>query len=261
MFKNLSLSRPLAVIDLETTGTDVRTDRIVEIAVIKFWPDGRVDPRCRRIRPGLPIPPEATAVHGIRNEDVANEPSFEQVASGLLEFLDGCDLCGFNLKRFDLKLLVVELDRCGKYLSLEGRSLIDPLEIYHEREKRDLTAAVRFYCNHEHEGAHGACSDAEVTAEILDAMLGRYSDLPRCVQEIHDVYHDRRSADLEGKFVWIDDRLVCNFGKHKGRNLKELVTEVPDYLRWMLSGNFMEDTKDIVRQALAGDLRRSNSAA
>ncbi len=159
MFKNLVLSRPLAFIDLETTGTDVQTDRIVEIGVLKVFPDGRKDARCRRINPGIPIPESATAIHGITDSDVAGEPTFEVVALRLLKFLDGCDLCGFNLKRFDLKLLIAEFNRIGCDFPRDGRSIIDPLEIYHDRERRDLSTAVQFYCGRDHEGAHCASAD------------------------------------------------------------------------------------------------------
>src|SRR5690242_8632899 len=145
MLLNITLEKPLAVIDLETTGTDPQNDRIVEISILKILPDGRRRHRTRRLNPGIPIPPAATAVHGITDADVAGEPRFEQVAQGLLDFLDGCDLCGFNLKRFDLRVLYCEFARAGRRLPLEGRALVDPMEIFHRREPRDLNAAVRTY--------------------------------------------------------------------------------------------------------------------
>ena len=250
MFKNLVLNRPLAVIDLETTGTDAQTDRIVEIGVVKIFPDGQRDVRCRRINPGIPIPESATAFHGITDSDVAGEPRLELVALGLLKFLDGCDLCGFNLKRFDLKVLIAEFSRIDRHFPLDGRRLIDPLEIYHDRERRDLSAAVRFYCGRDHDGAHSASADVQVTAEILDAMLERYPDLPRSVEELHDLYRDQRSVDLDGKFIRVDSRIVFNFGKYRGRRLDDVARESPDYIHWMLGGNFMDETKEIARGAL-----------
>jgi len=250
MFKNLVLNRPLAVIDLETTGTDAQTDRIVEIGVLKIFPDGQKDVRCRRINPGIPIPESATAIHGITDSDVAGEPRFEVVALRLLKFLDGCDLCGFNLKRFDLRMLAAEFNRIGRDLPMDARSIIDPLEIYHDRERRDLSAASRFYCGRDHEGPHSASADVQATAEILDAMLERYPDLPRSVEELHDLYRDQRSVDLDGKFIKVDSRIVFNFGKYRGRRLDEIAAESPNYLNWMLDGSFMEDTKEIVRGAL-----------
>ncbi len=251
MFKNLVIRRPLAVIDVETTGTDVRTDRIVEIAVLKFLPDGSRRPRCRRVNPGIPIPEAATAIHGIRDEDVQGEPRFDQIAARLVRFLDNCDLCGFNLKRFDLKLILAELERSGQRLELDGRSIIDPLQIYHDRERRDLAAAVRFYCGREHADAHGASADAMAAAEVLDAMLVRYSDLPKAVEDLQAILRDDRVVDLDGKLLKEGNYVVLNFGKHKGRTLDDLARQHPDYLEWMLGGSFHEDTKTYVRSALA----------
>jgi DNA polymerase-3 subunit epsilon len=147
MFKNLVLEKPLAIVDLETTGTDPQSDRIVEIGILKVRPDGRRSRRILRLNPGVPIPPSATEVHGITDEDVADGPRFADVAADLLAFLEGCDLCGFNLKRFDLRMLHAEFIRVGKPLSLQGRAVVDALEIFFAYEKRDLTAAVRFYCD------------------------------------------------------------------------------------------------------------------
>jgi DNA polymerase-3 subunit epsilon len=201
MFKNLVLEKPLAIIDLETTGTDPQSDRIVEIGLLRVTPDGR---RCRRVfrlNPGVPIPPAATEVHGITDEDVAEEPRFADVAADLLVLLDGCDLCGFNLKRFDLRVLHVEFARAGKALSLQGRAIVDALEIFFAHEKRDLTAAVRFYCNREHENAHSAGADAMATAEVLDAMLARYQNLPRTAAGLHQHFKDPNAVDSNGCFV------------------------------------------------------------
>lgn len=250
MFQNLTLTRPLVVIDLETTGTDTQTDRIVEIGVVKVFPDGRRDARCRRVNPRMPISAAASAIHGIYDADVADQPCFGQIAAGLLAFLEGSDLCGFNLKRFDLKVLVAEFDRVGRRLSLDGRSLIDPLEIFHDKERRDLSAAVRFYCGHDHSGAHRAADDVQATSEVLDAMLDRYPDLPRLVEQLDVAYRDPRAADLDGRFTRDGDRLFFNFGKHRGRSLDEIVLEAPDYLQWMLGGCFLKDTKCLVRDAL-----------
>jgi DNA polymerase III subunit epsilon len=258
VFKNLLLNRPLAVIDLETTGTDPKTDRIIEIAVVKILPDGSRDDRCRRVNPGVPIPEAATKIHGITDSDVKDEPGFDILAPRLAKFLDGCDLCGFNLKRFDLRLLIAEFDRAGNRFPLQGRKIVDPLEIYHGRERRDLSAAVRFYCGKEHEGAHGASADVHATLEILDAMLDRYPDLPRSVDELHDVLRGERAADLDGKFIMSDGRVVFNFGKYKGRRLDDVAREYPDYINWMLGQSFLEDTEELVLEA---QHRISNSGA
>src|SRR5262245_18605206 len=146
MLKNIRLERPLAVIDLETTGTDTKLDRIIEVSVLKLGPGGEVDHRTRRVNPGVPIPPEATAIHGITDDDVAEMPSFRGIAPSLNRFLDGCDLAGFNVLNYDLKLLVTEYNRAGQAFSLAGRKVLDACKIYHKREPRDLSAAYRFYC-------------------------------------------------------------------------------------------------------------------
>ena len=151
MFKNLVLEKPLAIIDLETTGTDPQTDRIVEIGILKVLPDGKRSRHIQRLNPGVPIPPAATEVHGITDEDVGNQPLFAGVAADLLTFLDGCDLAGFNLKRFDLRVLHAEFVRVGLLLNLSGRAVMDALEIFFAYQKRDLTAALRFYCGRDHE--------------------------------------------------------------------------------------------------------------
>src|SRR6266851_829664 len=151
MFKHLVLHKPLAILDLETTGTDPQNDRIVEIGILKALPDGRHQHYNRRVNPGIPIPSEAKAVHGITDADVADELRFEQLAPDLRAFLDDCDLCGFNLNRFDLRFLDVEFNRASQPLTLEGRAILDPMEIFHAREPRDLSAAVRYYCGREHE--------------------------------------------------------------------------------------------------------------
>jgi DNA polymerase III subunit epsilon len=249
MFKNLLLNRPLAVVDLETTGTDPKTDRIVEIAVVRIFPDGSKDDRCRRVNPGVPIPEAATTIHGITDADVKDEPGFDILAPRLAKFLDGCDLCGFNLKRFDLRVLIAEFDRAGHHFPFQGRKIVDPLKIFHDRERRDLSAALRFYCGREHEGAHGASADVQATLEILDAMLDRYPDLPRSVDELHDVLRDQRFADLDGKFNLIGGRVIFNFGKYKGRHLDQVAQEFPSYMDWMLAQSFLDDAKELVMEA------------
>jgi DNA polymerase-3 subunit epsilon len=145
MFRNIQLSRPLAILDLETTGTDAKEARIVEISILKLSPDGSRDMRTRRVNPGVPIPPESSAVHGITDADVADAPRFDRIAGGMIDFLDGCDLCGFNLRRYDLRVLCAELRRVERTLPICGRSVVDALQIFHTREKRDLSAAFKFY--------------------------------------------------------------------------------------------------------------------
>jgi DNA polymerase III subunit epsilon len=256
MFKNLYLERPLAVLDLETTGTDPAVDRIVEISILKVLPagGGLIQPGRRQItlrcNPGVPIPPEATACHHITDEDVANEPPFRSVAMRLLRFLEGCDLCGFNIRRFDLPLLVTEFDRAGFAMNLEGRKVVDPYLIYLEREKRDLTAAVAFYCGRAHEGAHGAAADVQATVDVLDAQIAHYEDLPTHVDSLHEAQTDPDALDMGGKFRVSNGGTVFTFGKYAGQFLEDIAQTKPDYVQWMLNQSFLPDAKAIVRQAL-----------
>ena len=227
MFKNLVLQRPLAVLDVETTGTDTQQDRIIEIAIVRILPNGKRARVTRRINPEVPIPASATEVHGITDADVAGEPTFAEVASELLAFLDGCDLCGFNLKRFDLRMLHLEFGRAGLELPLTGRAILDVMEIFHTYEKRDLAAAVRFYCARDHEGAHAAGADVMATAEVLDAMLARYEDLPRTTDELHQYFRDPNAADSSGYFVRLEGRVQFTFGKHRGQPLDVVARPSP----------------------------------
>ncbi|AGA26823.1 DNA polymerase III epsilon subunit-like 3'-5' exonuclease [Singulisphaera acidiphila DSM 18658] len=251
MLKNIRLERPLAVIDLETTGIDTKIDRIIEISVLKLAPGGDVDHRTRRVNPGVPIPPEATAIHGITDDDVAEMPSFRGIAPSLTKFLDGCDLAGFNVLNYDLKLLVAEYNRVGLGFSVAGRKVIDTCRIYHQREPRDLTAAFRFYCGLDHEGAHGAAADVLATAAILDAQVARYRDLPRTVEGLHGHCNDPDAMDMGGMFGKDEDgAIVLIRGKYKGRSLNEIARAKPDYLEWMQREDFFDDTKRIALEAL-----------
>jgi DNA polymerase-3 subunit epsilon len=251
MFKNLVLQKPLALIDLETTGTDPQKDRIVEIAILIFCPNGRPTRHVERLHPGMPIPPAATAIHGITDKHVADKPRFKEVAGKLLALLADCDFCGFNLKKFDLRMLYAEFARAGKSLPLENRAIVDPLEIFFAYEKRDLAAAVRFYCGRDHEDAHSAAADVQATAEVLDAMLGRYGDLPRTVAGLHQQFKDPNALDANGSFVRVNGEVQFAFGKYRGQSLRAVAREKPDYLQWMLTQDFFDDAKALVRQALA----------
>ncbi len=252
----LQLTRPLAFFDLETTGVNTRSDRIVEIAVLKYLPRGTVRSFEYRINPEIPIPSEASKIHGIRDEDVALAPTFAQVADRLIAFLDGCDLSGFNLRRYDLPLLQQELQRCSKTLPMEGCHIIDVQTIFHIREPRDLSAALRFYCGREHTGAHGAMADVRATADILAAQLERYEDLPRDIPALEDAVHpkDPSWVDAEGKLVWEGNNVIIAFGKYHGTSLKKIVDRDRDYLQWILDGSFHESTKTVIRKALDGAL-------
>lgn len=250
MFKNLTLERPLAVFDLETTGTDVKNDRIVEISVLKIFPDGSREQRTRRLNPTIPIPKEASDVHGITDADVATCPTFREIAQGLLKFLDGCDLCGFNIKRFDLRLLCNEFMRAGLALPLDRRAIIDPLEIFHTFERRDLSAAVRFYCGRELAGAHQAEADVLATVDVLDAQVATYAELPKTVAGLHQHFKDPNSLDSNNFFTKVGNEVRFAMGKYRGQPLDFIAQTKPDYLEWMLGADFFEDTKRIAREAL-----------
>lgn len=250
----LTLERPLVIFDLETTGTDVARDRIVEIAARRVDPDGEHETRTRRINPECPIPPGATRVHGIRDEDVADAPTFRQIARGLHEFFADADLAGFNIVRFDVPILEREFRECGLDLGVSGRRLIDAMRIFHRKEPRDLTAAVRFYLDDDHAEAHAAEADIAATHRVLEAQLERYDDLPRDVDSLDAWLRGARAdaVDRDGKFVWRDGEAVFGFGKHNGEPLKQVVRSAPGYLDWILQSDFPSEAKEIVRAAREG---------
>ncbi len=250
MFRHLALQRPLAVIDLETTDTNPQTARIVEISVLRLSPSGDNVHRTRRVNPGVPIPAAATAIHGITDADVVNEPPFAAFAASLADFLTECDLCGFNLKRYDLLVLCEEFRGAEVEFSLESRAIIDPMQIYHAYEKRDLASAVRFYLSRDHLDAHTASADTLATAEILDAMVARYSDLPRDVAELHQQFTAHDAIDVDGHFVMDDGQVCLAFGKHRGKALAAVAQEDPGFLSWMIKKDFLADAKDIAARAL-----------
>ena len=254
MFEHLVLTRPLAIFDLETTGISPERDRIVEISVVKGLPGGGVETKTRRVNPGIPIPKAATAVHGITDADVAGEPFFRQLAKGLAQLLEGCDLCGYNIRRFDLPFLNAEFQRAGVDFSVQGRAVLDAMEIFHREEPRDLTGAVKFYLQQAHEGAHGAEADAMATARVLDAMAGRYPHLPKGVQALDESMRFPNQMDVAGHFESVRGKARFTFGKHQGKYLQDVVRDDPAYLSWMLGASFLDDAKAIIRQAMRPDL-------
>ncbi len=252
---SLVLQRPLAFFDLETTGTDPLRDKIVEIAVVRIDPGGGREATTRRINPERPIPPEATAVHGIRDEDVSNAPTFRQSARSLLDALKDADLAGFNVRRFDVPLLDREFKECGLDLALGSRRIVDVMTIFHKKEPRDLTAAVRFFLDREHAGAHGAEADVEASIAVLNAQLARYPDLPRTVDSLDAFCYPvpPGAVDRGGKFVLREGEVVFAFGKQKGRALSEVARVQRDYLEWILKQDFPEDARTLVLRALQGE--------
>jgi DNA polymerase III subunit epsilon len=259
----LELTRPLAFIDLESTGTLPERDRIVEIAILKLHPDGREDFRYKRVNPGIPIPPNATAVHSITDADVAQEPLFIQYARGVHSFLEGCDFAGFGVTRFDLPLLRAELWRTRE-IDFRWRdcAVIDAMAIFHAQYPRDLSAAVQFYCGRTFPGAHAAVDDARAAMDVLHAQLERHTDLPRSVTDLDRLLNAEAKdwVDHDGRFIWINGEATIAFGSNKGRLLRDLAKAEPDYLEWMLDTDFAPDVKEMIRAALGGELPRLSTS-
>jgi DNA polymerase-3 subunit epsilon len=247
-FQHLRLTRPLTMADLETTGLSPSRDRIIEIGAVKFLPSGERRRFRQRVNPGGPIPPAATEVHGITDADVADCPVFRDVARRLARFLRDSDLGGFNLKNFDLPFLIAEFSRVGISFPLGFVAVIDVQEIYHERERRDLGAAVRYYLDREHANAHSAVADAHAAAAVLDAQLLRYDDLPRTVVHLHERYVE---ADIARR-LRRDERgqLLFNFGKCTGMRVDEVACTDPGYLEWLLRQDFLPDFTALIQCSL-----------
>lgn len=252
----LRLDRPLCFFDLETTGIDPLRDRIVEISVLRVAPDGSRELCTLRVNPGRPIPPEATAVHGIRDEDVRDSPQFRAVAERLLDFFGDADLAGFNVRRFDAPLIDREFREGGFDFGLARRRIVDAMTIFHMKERRDLAAAVKFFLRRDHEGAHGAEADVAASADVLFAQIERYPDLPGDVGALEALLvppPPQNAVDRSGKFVLRDGSVVFAFGKHSGKPLAQVARTHRDYLEWILRTDFPEDARSHVERALRGD--------
>ncbi len=257
MLLPVELDRPIVFFDLETTGLSTTDDRIIELAILRVSPQGDVLERVRRFNPGVPIHPEATAVHGITDEDLAGEAPFAARARALVNLLDPCDLGGFNIRRFDLPMLLAEFKRADVDFEYKSRRVIDVQGIFHREEPRDLSAAARFYLGREHQEAHSALGDIRTTAAVLAAQMDRYPDLPRDMDALNqycDEFMPIRTA-VDQWFGEGADGWVLRRGKHRGRALSEVASSEPDYLEWMLTAQDMdEDVLAIVREALAGQV-------
>lgn len=240
---NLQLERPIVFIDLETTGTNLATDKIVEIAMIRIAPDGTKQIKRKLINPGMPIPEAAAAVHGITDEMVKDAPLFKQVANEIKQFLENADIGGYNSNRFDLPLLMEEFLRAGLDFDLSERKLVDVQRIFHMMEQRTLGAAYKFYCNKSLENAHSAEADADATWEILDAQLARYPQLGKTVNSIVQFTGEEQMVDFARRFVFENGVEVFNFGKHKGRPVVDVLRSEPQYYDWMMKGDFPMHTK------------------
>jgi DNA polymerase-3 subunit epsilon len=275
MKHSLKLKKPLAVFDLETTGTNISKDRIVEISIAKALPDGTVEVKTKRINPEMPIPIESSLIHGIYDEDVKDEPTFKQLARSMAQFLQGCDLAGFNSNRFDIPMLVEEFLRVDSDMfDLKNRKFVDAQRIFHQMEPRTLVAGYNFYCGKDLENAHSAEADTMATLEVLCAQVEKYEGVKiinRKGEEIEPIKNDVEAlhefstgkiVDFAGRMAYDDnDEIVFNFGKHKGRKVVDVFTKEKGYYDWMMNNDFPLDTKQKLTQvklSMAGSLFGKN---
>ena len=254
----LQLTKPLAFIDLETTGTNLGSDRIVEIAIVKILPDGNRSVKRKLLNPGMPIPKNSSDVHGITDDVVKDAPTFKQVAHELKQMLDGCDFAGYNSNRFDIPLLMEEFLRAGVDFDMKGRRLVDVQHIFHRMEQRTLGAAYKFYCNKNLEGAHSAEVDASATYEIFEAQLERYPELGSTVDSVLKLIGEDVIVDFARRFTMDNGIEVFNFGKHKGRPVAEVLRTEPQYYDWMMKGDFPQHTKQKLTEIYTRSMLKKN---
>lgn len=240
----LNLRNPLIFFDLETTGINIVKDRIVEISYVKVFPNRKEESKTLRINPGMPIPPESTAIHGITDEDVKDCPLFKDVAKTLAAQFEGCDLAGFNSNRFDIPLLAEEFLRAGVNIDLSRRKFIDVQTIFHKMEQRTLSAAYKFYCGKSLENAHTASADTMATYEVLKAQLDKYPELENDVTFLSKFSSFSNNVDFAGRMIYNEKgQEVINFGKYKGRLVEEVLSVDPGYYSWMMNSDFSLNTK------------------
>jgi DNA polymerase-3 subunit epsilon len=247
----LTLLRPIIFFDLETTGINHATDRFVEIALVKMLPGGRRDTWSQRINPGIPIPPDCTAIHGITNEDVKDAHSFRQIAKELYAWMKGADIGGYNVARFDLPLLVEEFLRAGVVVDFSTSKVVDVQKIFFKMEQRTLSAAYRFYCSKTMENAHSAEADTNATIEILEAQIDHYQELVNDVSALHDFLSDEEPiVDYARTMVHRKGHPVFNIGKYKGQRVEDIFNKDPSYYDWMMKADFSLHTKQKISEIL-----------
>ena len=243
----LNLKNPIVFFDLETTGVNITSDRIVEISYLKVFPNGNEVSRTMRINPEMHIPEQASEVHGIYDDDVKDCPTFKQVAKDVAHDFEGADIAGFNSNRFDVPLLAEEFLRAGVDLDMTRRKFIDVQVIFHKMEQRTLSAAVKFYCGKELEGAHSADADTRATYEVLQAQLDRYDELQNDIAWLSEFSSHTRNVDFAGRIVYDDKGVeVFNFGKYKGIPVVEVLHRDPGYYSWIMQGDFSLNTKQVL---------------
>lgn len=243
------MKNPLLFFDIESTGLNVATDRIVEICAVKVMPNGDEEVKTRRINPTIPISPEAQAVHGISNEDVKDCPTFREIAKSLAKWMEGCDFAGYNSIKFDIPMLAEEFLRAGIDFDFRKRNLVDVQNIFHKMEQRTLVAAYKFYCDKDLTDAHSAEADTKATYEVLKAQLDRYPELQNDVAALAEFSSRGEAVDFAGRILYDDKGVeVFNFGKYKGRSVGEIFRQEPSYYTWMMEGDFPRYTKKVITE-------------
>ena len=246
---NLNLTKPIVFFDLETTGINIAKDRVVEISILKVFPNGNKESKTWLVNPEIEIPAEATAVHGITNEKVVTEPTFKELAGKINEMISDADLAGFNSNRFDIPLLAEELLRAGIDFDMNNRKAVDVQTIFHKKEQRTLSAGYQFYCGKDLEGAHSAEADTNATYEILLAQVDKYDDLENTVEALSEFSTHGKRADFAGFILFNeDDQEIFSFGKYKGRTVEEVLKENPGYNAWIQNADFPLYTKKVLRE-------------
>lgn len=252
----MKLTKPLVVLDLETTGVWIEKDRIIEIGMIKAFPDGKQEIYSTRVNPCMPIPAVVTELTGISDEDVRSAPAFGTIAHKVLSFMEGADIGGFNVERFDLPLLAREFSDAGIKFEYSGRTVYDAQKIYHLHERRDLFAAFAFYCHQELKDAHSATADAQATLNILQEQLKRYAAHREDIEGLKEFDYKQTSEyfDMERKFRWWNGDLYMTFGKYaKKEPLKVIAKKDPQYLEWVLDKDFSDEVKNMIQGVLKGN--------
>ena len=252
----LQLTKPICFFDLETTGTNISKDRIVEIAIVKVHPNGKEETKTWRVNPTVPIPAMVSEIHGIYQKDIEDKPTFKELAPEVYSFIKGCDLAGYNSNRFDIPLLAEEMLRAGVDFDLKNNVAVDVQTIFHKKEQRTLVAAYKFYCNGDLTNAHAAEADTKATYEVLKAQLERYDDLPKDMKTLSEYTSQRRTVDFAGFIVYDkDNNEVFGFGKNKGRLVTDVLKAEPGYYNWIQNADFPLYTKKVLTAIKLRDLQ------
>lgn len=254
MIENIKLDKPLVFFDLEATGISVQKDRIVEVSVLKIFPDGKKQTNTRRVNPEMPIPESASLIHGIYDKDVAEAPTFRDIAQNLKNYITDCDLAGYNIAKFDIPMLEAEFARVGVEFSTENCRIVDVFNIFCKLYPRNLSAAYEFFCGKKLEDAHSAEADTLATFDVFLGQLAKHEEIPRDMNLLHDYCNnsDPDAVDKNRRFKWQDGEVIVNFGKNNGTKLKVIAENDPNFLRWLIRSDFPEDVKTIARNALVG---------